>query len=154
MFETTADFFTNNQDPDVAPVIIYYFKDATLPDTVVPLRERGFTFQLDAIHFGGDLAKVNATFGKFFTGASTIKIQALTLRTLDQYLTNNYPYGHQRVFYGNGNTRATPEFFNQTFSIYKDTVNGIIARGEDPGHTFWIDECKWTDLNIGYRLHC
>lgn len=142
VFETTTDFFTNNQDLDAFPALCYYYKDASAPNTVVPLRERGFTIQLNAIYFGGDLAQVNATFGKFYTGASSISFQAWTLRSLDQYLLDNYPYGYQRIFYGKGHTISTSDFYNQTFAIYQETINGMIARGEDPGHTLWVDECK------------
>lgn len=142
VFEKTTDFFTNNQDPDAFPALLYYYKDASEPNSVVPLREREFVLQLNAVYFGGDLAKVNETFGQFYEGAASITFQPWTLQSLDQYLLTNYPYGYQRIFYGKSHTQSTVDFYNETFAIYQDTVNGLIARGEDPGHTIWVDECK------------
>lgn len=142
VFEKTTDFFTNNQDPDAFPALLYYYKDASEPNSVVPLREREFVLQLNAVYFGGDLAKVNETFGQFYEGAASISFEPWTLQSLDQYLLTNYPYGYQRIFYGKSHTQSTVDFYNETFAIYQDTVNGLIARGEDPGHTIWVDECK------------
>lgn len=142
VFEKTTDFFTNNQDPDAFPALLYYYKDASQPTSVVPLREREFVLQLNAVYFGGDLKTVNDTFGQFYEGAASITFQPWTLQSLDQYLLTNYPYGYQRIFYGKSHTQSTVAFYNETWAIYQDTINGLIARGEDPGHTIWVDECK------------
>lgn len=88
------------------------------------------------------MAQVNASFEQFYEGAASISFETWTLKSMDQYLLTNYPYGYQRIFYGKSHTNSTMDFYNQTFSIFKDTVNGMIARGEDPGHTLWVDECK------------
>lgn len=61
--------------------------------------------------------------------------QEYNLETLDQYLLTNYPYGYNRLFFGKSHTNSTADFYRNTFSIYKETVNGMLARGEDPGHT-------------------
>lgn len=142
VFEQTTDFFEKNQDPDAFPALLYYYKDPVEPTAVVPLRERQFVFQLNAVYFGGNETILNSTFSSFYEGASAIAIQEWTLKSLDQYLLTNYPYGYQRIFYGKSHTHSTVDFYNQTFAIYKDTINGLIARGEDPGHTIWVDECK------------
>lgn len=142
VFEQTTDFFENNQDPDAFPALLYYYKDPEEPNAVVPLRERQFVFQLNAVYFGGNETILNSTFSPFYEGASSIAIQEWTLKSLDQYLLTNYPYGYQRIFYGKSHTHSTVGFYNQTFAIYKDTINGLISRGEDPGHTIWVDECK------------
>lgn len=142
VFKKTTDFFNNNQNPDAFPALLYYYKDPSDPSAVVPLREREFTLQLDAMYFGGDMTQVNASFGQFYEGASSITFETWTLKSMDQYLLTNYPYGYQRIFYGKSHTNSTEDFYNQTFSIFKDTVNGMIARGEDPGHTLWVDECE------------
>lgn len=142
VFEKTVDFFNNNQNPDAFPALLYYYKDPSDPSSIVPLREREFTLQLDAMYFGGDMAQVNASFEQFYEGAASITFETWTLKSMDQYLLTNYPYGYQRIFYGKSHTNSTMEFYNQTFSIFKDTVNGMIARGEDPGHTLWVDECR------------
>jgi hypothetical protein len=143
VFEKTTDFFENNQDPDAFPALLYYFKDPQEPNAVVPLRERQFVFQLNAVYFGGNETILNSTFGSFYEGASAISIQKWTLKSLDQYLLTNYPYGYQRIFYGKSHTHSTVDFYNQTFAIYKDTISGMIARGDDPGHTIWVDECEY-----------
>lgn len=142
VFQKATDFWTNNQDPDAFPALLYYYKDASAPSDVVPLRERDYVLQLNAVYFGGDVAKFNSTFSQFYEGASSIGLETWTIRSLDQYLLTNYPYGYQRIFYGKSHTNSTVDFYNATFSIYQDTVNGMMARGEDPGHTLWVDECK------------
>ncbi|KKY37727.1 putative fad binding domain-containing protein [Diaporthe ampelina] len=147
VFEQTTDFFENNQDPDAFPALLYYYKDPQEPTAIVPLREREFVFQLNAVYFGGNETILNSTFGSFYEGAAAIAIQEWTLKSLDQYLLTNYPYGYQRIFYGKSHTHSTVDFYNQTFAIYKDTINGLIARGEDPGHTLWVDEYLLPGLN-------
>lgn len=144
-----TDFWDNNQDPDAFPGLIYYYKNAELPTETVPLREREFVLQLNAVYFGGNWSTLNDTYGQFFEGAASIAFQEWTLRSLDQYLLTNYPYGYERIFYGKSHTRSTVDFYNQTFSIYKETVLGMIARGEDPGHTLWVDECKQKHIAQG-----
>lgn len=128
--------------------LLYYYKDASAPSAVIPLREREFVMQMNAMYFGGDEAQLNATYSRFYPGASSLSIEAWTLKSLDQYLLTNYPYGYQRTFYGKSHTSSSVEFYNQTWSIYKETINGLIARGEDPGHFLWVDECecqpRWT----------
>lgn len=86
------------------------------------------------------MAKVNESYGQFYDGASSVSFQTWSLKTLDQYLLVNYPYGYNRIFYGKSHTNSSVEYYNQTFSIYKETVHGMIARAEDPGHTIWVDE--------------
>lgn len=147
VFEKTTDFFTNNQDPDAAPALLYYYKKAAEPTALVPLREREFVIQLNAIYFGGDMARFNESFSQFYANASTISFETWTLQRLDQYLLTNYPYGYQRVFYGKSHTNSTTDFYDQTFAIYKENINGMMARGEDPGHTIWVDEYLLPGLN-------
>lgn len=142
VFEKATDFWTNNEDPDAFPALCYYYKDASAPTEVVPLREREYVLQLNAVYFGGDMETFNSTFGQFFEGAASIAFQTWTIRGLDQFLLTNYPYGYQRIFYGKSHTTSTVDFYNNTFAIFQDTVNGMIARGEDPGHTLWVDECE------------
>lgn len=91
VFEQTTNFFENNQDPDAFPALLYYYKDPQEPNAVVPLRERQFVFQLNAVYFGGNETILNSTFGSFYEGASSIAIQEWTLKSLDQYLLTNYP---------------------------------------------------------------
>ncbi|POS78752.1 FAD binding domain-containing protein [Diaporthe helianthi] len=147
VFNQTTDFFENNKDPDAFPGLVYYYKDPTQLNALVPLRDRQFVFQLNAVYFGGNETVLNQTYGAFYDGASSIAFQVWTLDSLDQYLLNNYPYGYQRTFYGKSHTHSTVDFYNKTFSIYKDTINGLIARGDDPGHTFWLDEYMLPGLN-------
>jgi hypothetical protein len=142
IFETTVDFFENNQNPDAFPALFNYFKDAGAINDLTPLVNRNFVLQLNAVYFGGNMSIFNDTFSKFYEGASTIVFSELSLKTLDQYLLTNYPYGYNRLFYGTIHTNSTIEFYNKTFSIYKETINGMISRGEDPGHTHWVDECE------------
>ncbi|KAK7544045.1 uncharacterized protein J3D65DRAFT_3627 [Phyllosticta citribraziliensis] len=147
VFEKTADFFEHNDNPDAFPALLYYLKDPTNIQALVPLRERKFTFQLNAIYFGGGQKEFNETYSQFYEGASSISFQEYSLKTLQQYLLTNYPYGYNRMFYGKSHTNSTAEFYEKTFAIYKETVNGMIARGEDPGHTIWVDEYVFPHWN-------
>ncbi|EKG11276.1 FAD linked oxidase [Macrophomina phaseolina MS6] len=142
VFSNTVTWWESNTDPDAFPALLYYLKDPTQINSLVPIRDRQFTLQLDAFYFGGNEAKFNESFGQFFEGADSIIIERYTLKTLQQYLLTNYPYGYKRLFYGKSHTRSTVEFYQKTFDIYKETINGMLERGEDPGHTLWVDECK------------
>ncbi|KAF2771430.1 FAD-binding domain-containing protein [Teratosphaeria nubilosa] len=147
VFSKTAAWWASNTDPDAFPALLYYLKDPTDLAALVPLRNRRFSLQLNALYYGGSWAKFNATFGTFFEHADQIIFTKYNLRSLDQYLLTNYPYGYHRLFYGKSHTKSTPEFYNNTFSIYKETVKGMIARGEDPGHTLWVDEYVFPNWN-------
>ena len=138
----TTDFFENNTDANAFPALLYYFKDPTAINSLVPVASRQFTFQLNALHFGGGWEALNASFGKFYPSADTVQLQAVNLKDLDQYLLTNYPYGYHREFFGKSHTNSTVQFYRDTFSIYKETIYGMLERGEDPGHTLWVDECK------------
>ncbi|GME36560.1 putative FAD binding domain protein [Neofusicoccum parvum] len=140
VFNKTAAWWESNTDPDAFPALLYYLKDPSNINALVPIKDRQWTFQLNALYFGGDQAKFNETFGQFYEGASTIQFETYSLKTLQQYLLTNYPYGYNRIFYGKSHTNSTPEFYQNTWDIYKETVNGILARGDDPGHTIWVDE--------------
>lgn len=142
VFEKTANFFENNTDPDVNVALIYYFKDPENPRDLVPIKDREFTLQLNALYFGADMKKFNETYEQFYEGASSISFSTFSLKTLDQLLLTNYPYGYNRMFYGKSHTNSTTEFYQQTFEIYKETINGMLTLAEDPGHTIWVDECK------------
>ncbi|KAK8220336.1 hypothetical protein IWZ01DRAFT_4019 [Phyllosticta capitalensis] len=147
VFEKTAAWWESNLDVKAFPALLYYLKDPSDISALVPLRERKFTFQLNALYFGGDQKKFNETYGQFFEGASSIVFEEYSLKTLQQYLLTNYPYGYNRLFYGKSHTNSTKEFYQNTFAIYKETVNGMIARGEDPGHTLWVDEYVFPNWN-------
>ncbi|KAK7730827.1 hypothetical protein SLS57_001662 [Botryosphaeria dothidea] len=140
VFNATAAWWESNTDPDAFPALLYYLKDPTNINALVPVKDRGYTLQLNALYFGGDQAKFNETFGQFYENADQIVFQTYSLKTLQQYLLTNYPYGYNRLFYGKSHTNSTPEFYQNTFAIYKETVNGMLERGEDPGHTLWVDE--------------
>lgn len=142
VFQKVTDFFENNTDPDAFPAFLYYFKDPDNINSLAPLVERSFTLQLNALYFGGNMTALNETYGQFYEGASSIVFSEYSLKTLDQYLLTNYPYGYHRIFYGKSHTKSTVDFYNETLNIYKETINGMIARGEDPGHTIWVDECE------------
>lgn len=150
VFEKTVDFFENNTDPDVNFALVYYFKDPELPNNLTPIKDRQFTLQANAIYFGAGQEKFNETYGQFFEGASSITFSSWSLKTLDQLLLTNYPYGYNRLFYGKSHTNSTVEFYEKTFAIYQELINGMLIRAEDPGHTLWVDECKLhpTILNI------
>jgi hypothetical protein len=144
VFALTTEFFENNTDPDAFPALLYYFKDPKDINSLVPIMSRQFTFQLNAIHFGGGLDVLNASFSQFYPSADSVVLQKLNLKTLDQYLLTNYPYGYHRCFYGKSHTNSTVDFYRHTFAIYKETITGMLVRGEDPGHTLWVDECEFT----------
>ncbi|KAK0650251.1 putative FAD-linked oxidoreductase YgaK [Lasiodiplodia hormozganensis] len=140
VFNKTAAWWESNTDPDAFPALLYYLKDPTEINALVPIKDRQFSMQLNALRFGGSEADFNNTFGHFYENADGIILQTYTLKTLQQYLLTNYPYGYNRLFYGKSHTNSTPEFYQNTFEIYKETVNGMLERGEDPGHTLWVDE--------------
>ncbi|KAH5453984.1 hypothetical protein HBI24_246130 [Parastagonospora nodorum] len=140
VFALTTDFFENNTDPDAFPALLYYYKDPKAINSLVPVTSRQFTFQLNALHFGGGWEALNASFAKFYPNADTVELQKVNLKKLDQYLLTNYPYGYHREFFGKSHTNSTVDFYRETFAIYKETVLGMIQRGEDPGHTLWVDE--------------
>lgn len=142
VFKTTASWWENNRNPDAFPALLYYFKDPTHINALVPIKHRQFTLQLNALYFGGSQVQFNETFGLFLKNADSIQFETFSLKTLQQYLLVNYPYGYNRLFYGKSHTNSTPEFYQSTFAIYKETVNGMLYRGEDPGHTLWVDECE------------
>jgi len=142
VFQEATDFFSHNTDPDVAPSLMYFYKSPTAPTALLPVGERQFTIQLNAVAFGGDMGKFNSTYGQFYSNASSITFQTWTSKSINQFLLPSYPLGFNRIYYGKSHTNSTEDLYKQTFSIYKDTVNGMIARGEDPGHTLWADQCK------------
>lgn len=142
VFQRAADWWTNNNNPDAFPALIYYFKDPENPTALVPIKERQYVFQLNALYFGGDVAKFNETFGQFYDGASSITFSNYSIKTLDQYLLTNYPYGYNREFYGKSHTNSTKQFYQNVWGQYKEIITGLLARGEDPGHTMWVDECE------------
>lgn len=147
VFNKTAAWWESNTDPDAFPALLYYLKDPTEISALVPIKDRQFSMQLNALRFGGSEADFNNTFGHFYENADGIILQKYSLKTLQQYLLTNYPYGYNRLFYGKSHTNSTPAFYQNTFEIYKETVNGMLERGEDPGHTLWVDECKsYTDV--------
>ncbi|KAF9690380.1 hypothetical protein EKO04_011569 [Ascochyta lentis] len=140
VFSLTTDFFETNTDPDAFPALLYYYKDPKAISNLVPVTSRQFTFQLNALHFGGGWEALNASFAKFYPNADTVQLQKVSLKELDQYLLSNYPYGYHREFYGKSHTNSTVDFYRNTFAIYKETISGMLQRGEDPGHTIWVDE--------------
>lgn len=140
VFARTADWWTSNVNADAFPALIYYFKDPDSPTALVPVRERQYVFQLNALYFGGDEAQFNETFGSFYDGASSITFADYSIKTVDQYLLTNYPYGYNREFYGKSHTNSTTEFYQSVWASYKELIQGLLARGEDPGHTMWVDE--------------
>lgn len=142
VFNKTAAWFESNTDADAFPALLYYFKDPSNPGALVPILERQFTFQLNAIYFGGSWAKFNESFSSFYEKADSVSLQTFSIKTLDQYLLTNYPYGYNRLFYGKSHTNSTIEFYEKTFASYQETINGLMRRGEDPGHTLWVDECE------------
>ncbi|KAH8746957.1 hypothetical protein F5883DRAFT_437689 [Diaporthe sp. PMI_573] len=140
-FEKTAEFFSTNTNPDAAPSLMYFYKDPAAPTALKPIGSRQFVVQMNAMLFGGDMATFNQTYGQFYnTNTSTITIQTWTLKTIQQFLLPSYPLGFQRMYYGKSHTSSTADFYSQTFLIYKQTVEGMIARGEDVGHTLWADQ--------------
>ncbi|EMD86840.1 hypothetical protein COCC4DRAFT_24647 [Bipolaris maydis ATCC 48331] len=140
VFKLTTEFFETNTDPEAFPALLYYFKDPKDITSLVPIASRQFTLQLNAVHFGGGWEALNASYSKFYPNADTLQLQKFTILELDQYLLTNYPYGYHREFFGKSHTNSTVDFYRNTFSIYKQTVLGMMERGEDPGHTFWVDE--------------
>lgn len=156
VFERAADWWTNNNNPDALSALVYYFKDPESPTALVPIRERQYVFQLNALYFGGDEAEFNKTFGDFYDGASSITISDYSIKTVDQFLLTNYPYGHNREFYGKSHTNSTKEFYQQVWGYYKELIQGLLSRGEDPGHTFWVDECKllFSYSSVAYKDVC
>ncbi|KAJ9156209.1 FAD-binding domain-containing protein [Pleurostoma richardsiae] len=140
VFERAADWWTSNNNPDAFPALIFYFKDPENPTALVPIKERQYVFQLNALYFGGDETQFNETFGQFYDGASSVTFANYSIETLDQYLLTNYPYGYNREFYGKSHTNSTEAFYQQVWGDYKEIIQGLLARGEDPGHTMWVDE--------------
>lgn len=52
------------------------------------------------------------------------------------------PYGQSTIFRGKSHTGVSNELWENTFSIYKETIQGLLARGEDPANSLWVSECK------------
>lgn len=100
VFELAANWWESNTNPDAFPALVYYFKDPQIPNALVPIKDRQFVFQLNAVYFGGSEETFNETFGAFYDGTSSLQFTSYTLRTLDQYLLTNYAYGYNRLFYG------------------------------------------------------
>lgn len=144
VFNKTAAWFESNTDPDAFPALLYYYKDPSNINALVPIGDRQFTFQLNPVYYGGSWAKFNESFGVFFEHADFIGLQKYSIKTLDQFLLTNYPYGYNRLFYGKSHTNSSVVFYEQTFASYKETINGLLVRGEDPGHTLWVDECEYS----------
>ncbi|KAI9739698.1 MAG: hypothetical protein M1834_006417 [Cirrosporium novae-zelandiae] len=146
VFEKITNFFENNTDPDAFPAVVYRFRNPKSPSESSPIMDRQFIIQINALYFGSQ-AKFNASFGNFYENASNAVLTTYTLKSLQQYLQVNYPYGYNRLFYGKSHTNATVGFWEDTLAIFKETINGLLARGDDPGNSLWVSEYMFPNWN-------
>ncbi|KAF8913671.1 FAD-binding domain-containing protein [Mucidula mucida] len=145
-WELATEFYETNTDPDAFPAMVYGFKSVSNPTGVVPITERQLTAQWNALYFGSE-AKFNESYAGWYDIADTVSIVSYSLKTLQQYLAVNYPYGYRRTFFGKSHTNATVDFWSTTFGIWNETINGMLAAGEDPGNSLWVSEYMFPGWN-------
>lgn len=146
VFPRATDFWENNTDPNAMNALLYYFKDPDYPSAIAPITEREFVIQLNAMYFGS-MEGFNASYSQFYDDANSVSVTKYNLKDLKEFLSSNYPYGQSTIFRGKSHTSASNDLWENTFSIYKETIQGLLARGDDPANSLWVSEYMYPGWN-------
>ncbi|RDW64827.1 6-hydroxy-D-nicotine oxidase [Coleophoma cylindrospora] len=146
VFPLVNNFFENNTDVNAFPAFVYYFKDPDYPSAVAPITEREFVLQFNAMYFGS-IEGFNTSYAAFYENANSVSVTSYSLKNLKEFLSSNYPYGQSTIFRGKSHTNVSNDLWENTLSIYKETIQGLLARGEDPANSLWVSEYMYPNWN-------